>query len=169
MMFVSLLPALFYYIGYSLMLSSGYGRQKEQGGGGALLGMGLVAFSMLLTYVGVTFLSRIREYYADNHSATIVQDGPRKLSDGLAKIVHTTKNMARTRKQTQHLSAFKALFIADPDHADIDSMTISATTSDRQLVEEILSRKLTTADRIAEIFSTHPNIIKRIKALQEMR
>jgi heat shock protein HtpX len=168
MMFVSLLPALFYYIGYSLMLSSGYGRQREQGGGGALLGMGLVAFSMLLTYVGVTFLSRVREYYADNHSATIVQNGPRKLSDGLAKIVHATKNMARTRKQAQHLSAFKALFIADPDHAEIDSMTISATTSDRQLVEEILSRKLTTADRIAEIFSTHPNIIKRIKALQEM-
>ena len=170
MMFVSLLPALFYYIGYSLMLSSRYGRQREEGGGTALLGMGLLAFSMFLTYVCVTFLSRVREYYADRHSASVVEDGPRKLSEGLAKIVQTTRSMTRARKETQNLNAFKALFIADPDHADTDSMAISTMRipGDQKLVQEILSRKLTTADRIIEIFSTHPNIIKRLKALQEL-
>lgn len=170
MMFVSLLPALFYFIGYSLMLSSRVGSRREQGGSAAILGMGLVAFSLFLTYVGVTFLSRIREYYADRHSASIVEDGPRKLSEGLAKIVHTTRNMRRTRKETQHLNAFKALFIADPDHADVDSMAISTITAtgDRKLVQQILSQKLTTMDRIIEVFSTHPNIIKRLKALQEL-
>ncbi|MEM3703414.1 MAG: M48 family metalloprotease, partial [Candidatus Bathyarchaeia archaeon] len=35
MMFVSLLPALFYYIGYSLMISSMYGRRREESSGGA--------------------------------------------------------------------------------------------------------------------------------------
>ena len=168
MMFVSLLPALLTYIGYSLMLSSMYRGQKNEGSSGALLGIVFMAFSWILNMF-ILYLSRLREYYADRHSTLIVDDGARKLSEGLAKIVHETKNMKRIRKDTQHLSAFKALFIADPDHADTDSMAISAmaASSDRQLVQEILSQKLTTIDRIAEIFSTHPNIIKRLKALQE--
>jgi len=167
MMFVSLLPALLTYIGYSLMLSSMY-RQKEGGGGSALLGIGFVAFSWVLNMF-ILYLSRLREYYADRHSVLVVDDGPRKLSEGLAKIVNTTKNMKKDRKNMQHLSSFKALFIADPDHAETDSMAMSVTaaTSDQKLVQEILSQKLTTIDRITEIFSTHPNIIKRLKALEE--
>jgi len=170
MMFVSLLPALLTYIGYSLMLSSMYtGRREGSSGGSALLGIGFMAFSWILNMF-ILYLSRLREYYADRHSALIVDDGPRKLSEGLAKIVNTTRNMKKIRKDTQHLSSFKALFIADPDHADTDSMAISTMTasSDQKLVQEILSKKLTTIDRITEIFSTHPNIIKRLKALQEV-
>jgi len=170
MMIVSLLPALFYYIGYSLMVSMySRGSREERGSGIALLGMGLVAFSMFLTYVCVSFLSRVREYYADRHSATIVESGAQKLSMGLAKIVHTTRNMRRTRKEIQHLNAFKALFIADPDRAEAESTTLSAmaSSSDQRLVQEILSQKLTFIDRINEIFSTHPHVVKRIKALQE--
>jgi heat shock protein HtpX len=171
MMFVSLLPALFYYLGYSLMLSSMYSRRRDDAGGGvAVIGMVLLAFSLFLNYVCVTMLSRTREYYADRHSASIVEDGPRKLSEGLAKIVHMTKNMKYVKKQTQNLYAFKALFIADPDHAETDSMAISAVTaaSDQKLVQELLSKELTITDRIAEIFSTHPNIIKRLRALQKL-
>jgi len=171
MMFVSLLPALFYYIGYSLMVSSMYRSSRKEGGSGiALLGIGLVAFSLFLTYVCVSFLSRVREYYADRHSATIVENGAQKLSTGLAKIVHATKNMRKTRKEMQHLNAFKALFISDPDKAEAEFITLSAlaTTSDQKLVEEILSQKLTWIDRLNEVFSTHPHIVKRIKALQEL-
>jgi Zn-dependent protease with chaperone function len=49
-------------------------------------------------------------------------------------------------------------------------MAISTITaaSDQKLVQEYLSKELTLADRIAEIFSTHPNIIKRLRALQEL-
>lgn len=171
MMLVSLLPALFYYIGYSIMVSSMYTRgRREEGSGVALLGMGLVAFSMFLTYVCVSFLSRVREYYADRHSATIVENGAQKLSLGLAKIVHATKNMRKARKEVQHLNAFKALFIADPDRAEAESVTLSvmASSSDQRLVQEILSQKLTFIDRINEIFSTHPHVVKRIRALQEL-
>jgi heat shock protein HtpX len=169
MMFVSLLPALLTYIGYSLMLSTMYsGQKKESSSGAALLGIGLMAFSWILN-IFILYLSRLREYYADRHSTLIVDNGSQKLSTGLAKIVNTTKNMRRIKKDTQHLSSFKALFIADPDHVETDSMAISAmaAASDQKLVQEILSQKLTTMDRIVEIFSTHPNIIKRLKALQE--
>jgi Zn-dependent protease with chaperone function len=78
--------------------------------------------------------------------------------------------MGRTRQQTKNLSAFKALFITDPDRATVDSAELSSMSfgDSQRLVQEILSRKLTTADRIFEIFSTHPNIVKRLKALQEL-
>ena len=169
MMFVSILPAVFYYIGYSLLISSWYGRQKQDGGNSTLFGVGFMAFSWFLN-IFILNLSRTREYFADRHSASIVEDGPRKLSTGLAKIVNTTRNMGKIKKQTQNLNAFKALFITDPDHAAIDSAEIAAMSipTGQKMVQDILSKKLTTADRIKEIFSTHPNIIKRLKALQEL-
>ncbi|MGD0027377.1 MAG: zinc metalloprotease HtpX [Candidatus Bathyarchaeia archaeon] len=170
MMFVSLLPALFTYIGYSLMLSGAFGGKQKNQGSGAVIGIAFMAFSYVLT-VFTLYLSRLREYYADRHSASIVDGGAQKLSTGLAKIVQATKNMGRFRRGKRNTSSFKALFIADPDRAEIDSAAISTMAhsgGDLQLVQEILSKKLTTTDRIMEIFSTHPNIIKRLKTLQEL-
>jgi heat shock protein HtpX len=170
MMFVSLLPALFTYIGYSLMLSGAFGGKQKNQGSGAVIGIAFMAFSYVLT-VFTLYLSRLREYYADRHSANIVDGGAQKLSTGLAKIVQATKNMGRFRRGKRNTSSFKALFIADPDRAEIDSAAISTMAhsgGDLQLVQEILSKKLTTTDRIMEIFSTHPNIIKRLKTLQEL-
>jgi heat shock protein HtpX len=169
MMFVSLLPAVFTYIGYSLMLSGAYGRQRDEGSGGALIGIAFMAFSWVLNMF-ILYLSRLREYYADRHSVSVVDGGSQKLSTGLAKIVQATKNMRRSKKEKQSLNAFKALFITDPDHAVADSAEISAISAsgDQKLVQEILSKKLTTADRITEIFSTHPNIVKRLKTLKEL-
>jgi heat shock protein HtpX len=169
MMFVSLLPALFSYIGLSLMLSQG--RQRDQGSSGALIGIGFMAFSWVLN-IFILYLSRLREYYADRHSASVVQNGPQKLSTGLAKIVQATKNMRKTRgNNTQHLSGFKALFISDPDRAETDSLELKAMTAsggEQKLVQQILQQRLTTMDRVIEIFSTHPNIVKRLRALQEL-
>jgi len=169
MMFVSILPALLYYVGFSLMLSSMYGRQRQEGGGTALLGIGFMVFSWILNMF-ILYLSRLREYYADRHSVSIVEDGSRKLSEGLAKIVHSTRNMKRKSRKTQQLNAFKALFIADPDRAETDSIKIShgVALADQRLVQDILSRKITTMDRIIEVFSTHPNIIKRLETLQKI-
>jgi heat shock protein HtpX len=172
MMFVSLLPAMAYYIGYSLMLSGMLGGNQKNQSNGAVLGVVFMAFSWIMNLF-ILDLSRLREYYADRHSASIVDNGSQKLSTGLAKIVNASKNMdrmGRTRQQTKNLNAFKALFITDPDRANIDSAELSAmpVANSQKLVQEILSKKLTTADRISEIFSTHPNIVKRLKALQEL-
>jgi heat shock protein HtpX len=172
MMFVSMLPAVAYYIGFSLMLSGMFGGNQKNQGSGAAMGVVFMAFSWIMNLF-ILNLSRLREYYADRHSASIVDGGSQKLSTGLAKIVNATKNMGRmgrTRQQTKNLNAFKALFITDPDRAELDSAEISraAAGDSQKLVQEILSGKLTTADRILEVFSTHPNIIKRLKALQEL-
>jgi heat shock protein HtpX len=172
MMFVSLLPAIAYYIGFSLMLSGMFGGTKKNQSSAALLGIVFMAFSWIMNLF-ILDLSRLREYYADRNSASIVDGGSQKLSTGLAKIVHASKNMGRmgrTRQQTRQQNAFKALFITDPDRANADSAELSNMSlgDSQRLVQEILSQKITTTDRILEIFSTHPNIVKRLKALQEL-
>jgi heat shock protein HtpX len=169
MMFVSLLPAVAYFIGYSLMLSGMFGGNQKNQSNGAAIGIVFMAFSFIMNLF-ILNLSRLREYYADRHSASIVDGGSEKLSTGLAKIVNATKNMRRMKQQTKNLNGFKALFITDPDRANVDSAELSTMSvgDKQQLVQDILSKKLTTGDRILEIFSTHPNIIKRLKALQEV-
>jgi heat shock protein HtpX len=147
------------------------GNQKNQGSG-AVLGLVFMAFSWIMNLF-ILNLSRLREYYADRNSASIVEGGSQKLSTGLAKIVNASKNMSRmgrTKQQTKNQHAFRALFITDPDHANVDAAQLSAMSGadSQKLVQEILSKKLTTADRIQEIFSTHPNIVKRLRALQEL-
>jgi len=169
MMFVSMLPAVAYFIGYSLMMSQMFRGRRDEGSSGALVGIAFMAFSWVLN-IFILYLSRLREYYADRHSASIVDHGSDKLSTGLAKIVNASKNMVKTKQGTKSLAAFKALFITDPDRARIDSAEIqmASTGNSQKLVQEILSKKLTTADRILEVFSTHPNIIKRLRALKEL-
>jgi heat shock protein HtpX len=169
MMAISFLPALFTYIGYSLMWSSMYqGSRRNEGGNNALIGIAFMAFAWVLNMFTL-YLSRLREYYADRHSVGIVDSGAQKLSMGLAKIVITTKSMRRPQQKKQNM-AFKALFISDPERATSESAAINAmqTKSSSNLVQEILSKKLTTEDKIAEAFSTHPNIVKRLRALQEL-
>jgi len=169
MMAISFLPALCTYIGYSLMWSSMYrGNRKNGGSNSALVGIAFMAFAWVLNMFTL-YLSRLREYYADRHSAGVVDGGAQKLSMGLAKIVNATKSMRKPEQQKQSL-AFKSLFISDPERANTDAAAINAmqASSKSDLVQEILSQKLTTEAKIAEAFSTHPNIIKRLRALQEL-
>jgi heat shock protein HtpX len=173
MMVVSFLPALFYYIGFSLMLSGMYRGRRDDSGGAALIGIGFMIFSWVLNLFTL-YLSRLREYYADRHSVSVVDNGAQKLSTGLAKIVNTTRKVNdahKARQQKPNSSAFKALFISDPDRAAADSAELAAAMNvqgDQKLVDEIVSRKLTFTDKLIETLSTHPNIVKRLRALQEL-
>jgi len=172
MMFVSILPALFYFIGYSMMLSSMYRRRGERDSGSAavLIGVASMAIYWVLTMFTL-YLSRLREYFADRHSANIVDEGPRKLSEALAKIQRSASRMKRINRQAGSFSSFKALFISDPDRAETDTLSIAQArgyATDSRLVEEVLRKEVTAADRLVELFSTHPNIVKRLRALQEL-
>jgi len=54
---------------------AGAGRKQRRGPIGYEIG----CFLMFLTYVCVSFLSWIREYYADRHSTAIVENCAQKL------------------------------------------------------------------------------------------
>jgi len=171
MMFVSILPSIFYFIGYSMLLSSMFsGRNSRDNGGGAIIGIISIFLYWILTLFTL-YLSRIREYFADRHSASIVEDGSRKLSEGLAKIVNSTNKVKRSRRDSNVSNSFKALFISDPDRSEVDFASLARVgigMGDRKLVEDVLRRKVTTFDRVMEVFSTHPNMVKRLKALQKL-
>ena len=175
MMVVSFLPALFYYIGYSMMLSGMFGgnRERNNEGGNALIGILFMVFSWVLTLFTL-YLSRLREYYADRHSVSIVDNGAEKLSTGLVTIVNESQNQhnhKRGQEEKKSNTAFKSLFISNPDNAAADAAELHANnfTNKRELLKETLSKKPTGSDNFAEIFSTHPNIIKRLRALQEQQ
>jgi heat shock protein HtpX len=173
MMVVSFLPALFYFIGYSMMLSGvfgGGGDRKNSGGNNAIFGIAFMAFSWVLTLFTL-YLSRLREYYADRHSAAIVENGATKLSTGLVTIVQESKNPTKQQKdQQKSTSSYKALFIADPERATADAADLNANriTNKEDLLRETLAKQPSSVDKFAEVFSTHPNIIKRLRALQEL-
>ncbi len=170
MLAVSFLPALFYYVGYSLLLSGMFGGNRRSGeGSNALIGFAFMAFSWLLTLFTL-YLSRLREYYADQHSASVVDNGANKLSTGLAKIVHSSKNVMKHQQQTQQQqtnTSFKALFIANPDTAAVDAQLLNDITANG-LVEEIIKKEPTFGEKLMEALSTHPNIVKRLRALKEL-
>lgn len=168
MMFVSVLPAIFYYIGYSMLLSSMFQRSEKNSGGGAVIGIAAIGLYWVLTLFTLQ-LSRTREYFADRHSASIVEDGPRKLSEGLARIVNSTdrKRHSQVVRTSGSLNSLKALFISDPDTAAADARLL-AHLEDRDLVEKMMQRQITTVDKIHEALSTHPNIVKRLRALKEI-
>ncbi len=174
MMLVSFLPSLVYIIGSSLLYSAYFGGSRRGGGGGAaiLIGMASIAvyWVLLLFTLG---LSRLREYYADRHSASVVEEGPRKLSEGLAKIVSKTGRIKVSRRRGAYtFNSFKTLFISDPDKAERDAAEAAeynSNLSGHVLVEQLLKRKVTTAERIMELLSTHPNITKRLRTLQALR
>jgi len=167
MMFISLLPSLFYMIARSTMFSRYSRRDRRDTGGLAALG----SISMLVYFFLLLFnlnLSRLREYYADQHAVSVVHDGARKLSEGLAKISTSTWRIQQGSRRNMGLSAFKTLFISDPDRAGRDAVDINQMRHggrDEDLVRSVIGQRVSTFSSIAEIFSTHPNIVKRLRAL----
>ncbi len=175
MMFVSVLPAIFYYIGLSLMYSgmySGYYSDREGEGSSAAMVIGIIAYAFywILTLF-ILYLSRLREYYADRHSVKVVPDGARKLSEALAKIVYSTSKITASFRKGRETYAFKTLFISDPDTSIRDSKYLRGASKgygeDQLLVQKLMRKRLTWLDYLTEILSTHPNIVKRLKALQK--
>lgn len=203
MMVLSLLPAIFYYMGRMLVWSSlwGGGRRRE-GSLPILLGFGSMILYFILNICLMHF-SRMREHYADKHAVDHVEDGGRKLMVGLVKIHQAMRQMKknsqdrdveseakpivarkmsngrvmvyvgsgsyREAKSRSGLEGFtplmslKPLMISDPDTAG--SISLNGYTSSN-IVEKYLERELTFKDRLLEFFSTHPNIVKRLKTIR---
>lgn len=73
MMFVSILPAIFYFIGYSMLLSSMFRRGDERGGGGAAI-IGIA--SIFLYWILTMFTLRMRMHARAPKPTTRILCGP---------------------------------------------------------------------------------------------
>lgn len=144
-------------------------RRREGSGNTALIGMAAMIF-YFITNLLVLYASRIREYFADR-GAVELGSAPNSLATALYKLVYGS---ARTDKESlREVEGLKAFFVNDPSCAlneikelrqlDLDkSGTIDA---DELASLNAKSLRLGFADRLLEVLSTHPNMLKRIKHL----
>ncbi len=155
MLMISLIPAVIYYIGYTLYISALLGGARRNGGGAApvLIGIGLIVLSFIFNLF-VFLMSRLREYYADSHAATVVSDGARKLQRALVRIMAAAGRIRPAERA--HTEQLKMFFISDPEHVvepyvDVDRM-----------IDELRRAK---PSPLSDAFSTHPHPAKRIRHL----
>jgi heat shock protein HtpX len=168
---LSVIPMICYMI-YVSFLWGGMGRRDRDSGGAIAIGL-LALVVYFITSLLVMYGSRIREYYADQGSAELGNQ-PHHLATALYKLtISTAKTPRSALKQTEGMKAF---FINDPSRAmyevrelkDID-LDMSGTIDQNELM--MLSTKkisLKTGDRLLEVLSTHPNVVKRIKYLASL-
>lgn len=166
MMAIAILPMAMYYLAQVLqyygLFSSVGGMRNERGGGWLffLIGIALMAVAFVMNLFVMAF-SRYREYYADRHSVGIVPNGGRALQRALVKIVDYSSSVRRFVDVTRHEFA-KPFFIQDPDV----ELRARARSVD-EMVRRLINSPITPEEKFAEIFSTHPNIKKRLRALEE--
>jgi len=173
------IPLVLYYV-YRFGLYSGRGRSRGKGGGAvALVAIGAFVAYIISQYI-VLFLSRVREYYADQYSATITRN-PNSLATALVKIAYglarapkeeQDKESGRRRPVAAAAGGAKMLGIFDPGFGASMALAAaggySATTAsyDQQTTVNAMRWDLFNPwALICEISSSHPLPAKRLKAL----
>jgi heat shock protein HtpX len=168
---LSVIPMVMYRIAWQFLF---YGRRRDERGANTML-IGLAAFLFyFLTNLLVLYASRIREYFADRGSV-LLGNPPKALASSLYKLAYGSARLnPESLKQSEGLKAF---FINDPSQARKEVFELSQLDLDKNGVidssELELLRKskirLNLGDRMMELLSTHPNMLKRIKKLSEYR
>jgi heat shock protein HtpX len=168
---LSAIPLIMYWLAFSMMFRGAFGGGRQGGGGYAAL-IGLGAFLLyFITNLLVLYGSRIREYYADLGSVRL-GNMPHDLATALYKLVYGNARY-RNSEELKRVEGVKAFFVNDPSRAwnEIKELTqidrdMSGTIDYDELME--LRQKevrLGTGDKMMELFTTHPNMLKRIKHL----
>ncbi len=166
---LSVIPMILYRLAWQTLF---YGRRDDRQSNTALIGF--VAFLFyFLTNLLVLYASRIREYFADKGSVEL-GNKPAALASALYKLVYGS---ARADKDLlRETEGLKAFFLNDPSRAlsefkelsqlDLDkSGTIDANELFRIKHKEV---SMTVSDRMMELMSTHPHMLKRIKHLSDL-
>ena len=169
---LSAIPLIMYWLAWSLMFRGSFGNRRGSGSYAILIGLG--AFLLYFTTnLLVLYGSRIREYYADKGSAELGNQ-PHHLATALYKLVYAS---ARAKKgDLKKIEGVKAFFVNDPSQAwneirelsqvDLD---MSGTIDPNELLAlRSKTVRLSTGDKMMEVFSTHPNMLKRIKHLSSL-
>ncbi|MFC1920307.1 zinc metalloprotease HtpX [Chloroflexota bacterium] len=169
---ISAIPMIMYWIAFSTMWGGAFGR-RQGGSYAALIGLG--AFLLyFLTNMLVLYGSRIREYYADLGSVELGNE-PHHLATALYKLVHGNARF-RGKEEMKKVEGVRAFFLNDPTRswqevkelAQIDQ-DMSGTIDSMELMDLRQKEvKLGTGDKMMELFTTHPNMLKRIKHLSTL-
>ncbi len=171
---LSVIPLICYWIAWSFMWGGMFGRRRESGGYAALIGIGAM-LAYFITNLLVLAGSRIREYSADERSVKL-GNAPHHLASALYKLVYGSAQYRKTSQGEEELhkvEGLRAFFLNDVGraHNEIKELkTIDQDYSGTIDQNELLSIRskevrLGGGEKIAELLTTHPNMLKRIKRL----
>ncbi|MCZ7356230.1 MAG: zinc metalloprotease HtpX [Candidatus Methanoperedens sp.] len=165
---ISVIPMICWYLAWNSLFSGG----RERGNNVLI---GIAAFVLyLVTNLLVLYVSRVREYYADEGSVEL-GSAPHHLASALYKLVYGS---ARVSKDSlKQVEGMKAFFANDPSLAGNDLRELSQIDLDRNgsidrnelMMLRTKPVKIKTTDKIMEILSTHPNMLKRIQRLSTLQ
>lgn len=170
---LSAIPLIMYWIAYSLMFRGMLGDRREGGNAAVIIGIG--AFLLyFITNLLVLYGSRIREYYADQGSVEL-GNKPHHLATALYKLTHGNARF-QGKQELKQVQGVKAFFVNDPSRAWFEVKELSqidknmSRTIDQNELMELRQKtvRLSTTDKMMEIFTTHPNMLKRIKHLSSL-
>lgn len=166
---LSVIPMVMYRIAWQFLF---YGRRRDERGGNTVL-IGLTAFLFyFLTNLLVLYASRIREYFADRGSV-LLGNQPKALASSLYKLAYGSAKL--NKEDLKQVEGLKAFFINDPSRGRKEVLELSQLDMNKNGVIDVseleLLRKsnirLNFGDKMLELLSTHPNMLKRIKRLSE--
>ncbi len=168
---LSVIPIIMYRIAWHFMF---YGNRRRDNNHPSGLAIGMVALLFyFITNLLVMYASRIREYFADKGSVEF-GNRPEALASALYKLVYGS---ARAGKDSiKEAEGMKAFFLNDPSIAldEIKELRQLDTDNNGIIDQNELSRirglqlKLAAGDKVMELMSTHPNMLKRIKHLSTL-
>lgn len=172
---MSIFPMIIYYIAISFMWSGMMGGGRNRQGGSnplPLIGIGLLVLYFIVNLM-VLYGSRIREYYADMGSVRLGNQ-PRNLATALYKLV--AGNARAPQEALRSVGGVKAFFVNDPTQAlreirelrEIDTNMSGTIDQDELRALRTKSVHLSLGEKILELFTTHPNMLKRIKYLSSL-
>lgn len=169
---LSAIPLILYWVAWRFMWGGMLSDNRRDGGGGyaALIGMGAFLLYFLANLL-VLYGSRIREYYADQESVGL-GNPPNQLATALYKLVYGNSKF-RGQEELRRVEGAKAFFLNDPSRAKDELVELAQIDKDMSGtidVDELMELrqktvKISPAEKIMELFTTHPNMVKRIKHL----
>lgn len=171
---LSAIPMILYWLAWSLMWGGALGGRRREGGNYAVL-IGLGAFLLyFITNLLVLYGSRIREYYADMGSVRL-GNMPHHLATALYKLVYGNARV-RNQEELKRVEGARAFFVNDPLRSYYEVRELSQIDRDMSgtigydELADLRHRqvRLGVADKMMELFTTHPNMLKRIKHLSTL-
>jgi len=170
---LSAIPLILYWLAWSMMWGGALGNRRQGGGYAALIGFG--AFILyFITNLLVLYGSRIREYYADLGSVNL-GNMPHDLASALYKLAYGNARF-KDKEVLKQIEGVKAFFVNDPSRAwyeirelsEIDGDMSGTIDYDELMALRQKQVRLGAADKLMELFSTHPNMLQRIKHLSTL-
>lgn len=170
---ISAIPLVMYWLAFSMMWGGMMGGRRGGGSYAALIGIS--AFILyFITNMLVLYGSRIREYYADLGSVRL-GNMPHDMATALYKLVYGNASL-KNKDELKRVEGVRAFFVNDPARAWREVKELSQVDQDMSGTidfDELMDLRqkeirLSTSDKLMELFTTHPNMLKRIKHLSTL-